>query len=199
MPEQELDIVRRDKNGDEEAFEILVTTYQKRVYNLALRMAGNPEDALDLSQEVFIRIYKALALFKEQSSFSTWVYSIASNACIDFSRKQKKRKAVSLSFSDAENGETVLDIPDSRYQPENEYAKKELKETIAEGLNRLSPEHREILVMREINGLSYQEIGDALDLEPGTVKSRICRARDQLCRFLGNKTGMAPSKQGKGR
>ena len=194
----ELELVRSAKDGDAASFEELVKLHQKRVYNLALRMSGNPEDALDLSQEVFLRIYKALPLFKEQSAFSTWVYSIASNVCIDFVRKRNKLKTVSLS-SDSETDSSVPEIPDNRYQPELEYEKNELRESIAAGLSTLSDEHREILVLREICGLSYQEICDALDLEGGTVKSRLSRARNQLCVFLRNMPVKNTSKKEKGR
>ncbi len=194
----ELELVRCAKDGDAASFEELVKLHQKRVYNLALRMSGNSEDALDLSQEVFLRIYKALPLFKEQSAFSTWVYSIASNVCIDFVRKQSKLKTVSL-YPDAETDAAVLEIPDNRYQPELEYEKAELREAISAGLSALSAEHREILVLREICGLSYQEICDALDLESGTVKSRLSRARNQLCVFLRNMPVKKSSKKEKGR
>lgn len=194
----ELELVRSAKDGDAASFEELVKLHQKRVYNLALRMSGNPEDALDLSQEVFLRIYKALPLFKEQSAFSTWVYSIASNVCIDFVRKRNKLKTVSLS-PDSETDSSVPEIPDNRYQPELEYEKTELRESIAAGLSTLSDEHREILVLREICGLSYQEICDALDLEGGTVKSRLSRARNQLCVFLRNMPVKNTSKKEKGR
>ncbi len=194
----ELELVRNAKDGDANAFEELVKLHQKRVYNLALRMSGNSEDALDLSQEVFLKIYKALPLFKEQSAFSTWVYSIASNVCIDFVRKQSKLKTVSLS-ADEEKDSAMPEIPDSRYQPELEYEKKELRESISAGLSALSDEHREILVLREICGLSYQEICDALDLESGTVKSRLSRARNQLCVFLRNMPAKNTSKKEKGR
>ncbi len=194
----ELELVRCAKDGDAASFEELVKLHQTRVYNLALRMSGNSEDALDLSQEVFLRIYKALPLFKEQSAFSTWVYSIASNVCIDFVRKQSKLKTVSLS-SDSETDAIALEIPDNRYQPELEYEKAELREAISAGLSSLSDEHREILVLREICGLSYQEICDALDLEGGTVKSRLSRARNQLCVFLRNMPAKKTSKKEKGR
>ena len=200
MSKNESDLIRRAKDGDSSAFEDLVLTHQTKVYNLALRMTGNPEDALDLSQETFIRVYKALPLFKGQSTFSTWIYSIASNICLDFLRKQKKKKAVSISFSDlSKEDDSAFELPDSRFDPEREYEKAELRDAIAAGLDTLSPEHREILILREINGLSYREICDALDLEEGTVKSRISRARLQLCNFLGNNSGKKASKERKGR
>jgi len=199
VPENDMDLVMRAKDGDDSAFEQLVLAYQKKIYNLAYRMTSNEQDALDVSQEVFLRIYKALPLFKGQSAFSTWVYSITSNVCIDFARKQKKSKEVILSFSDSKAASQAMEIPSNHANPEIELEKTELRKAIAEGLNALSPEHREILVMREICGLSYQEICDSLDLETGTVKSRISRARTQLCAFLGNFRTQKPSNKEKGR
>lgn len=202
MQDLELDLVSRAQSGDHEAFEQLVVQYEKRVYNLALRMSRNPEDALDLAQEIFIRVYKSLPFFKGQSAFSTWLYSIASNACIDFTRREKRKNRISMLSIDDEKNKSVYEIPDIRYQPENEVEKNALREELVCALEKLSPEHREILVLREINGLSYDEIAEALDLECGTVKSRICRAREKMCRLLakgGNKPAQLASKKKKER
>lgn len=199
MSSKDLDLVSRAKSGDSAAFEELVVLHQNKIYTLCLRMSGNAEDALDLSQESFLRIYKALPFFKEQSSFSTWAYSIATNVCIDFTRKMKKRKTVPLHVTDEHGEEVLREIPSNLYHPEQEYEKTQLREAIAAGLDSLSPEHREILILREISGLSYQEIGEVLDLESGTVKSRINRARIQLCDFLRNNQGESPSNKRKGR
>lgn len=202
MQDLELDLVSRAQNGDHEAFEQLVVNYEKRVYNLALRMSRNPEDALDLAQEIFIRVYKSLPFFKRQSAFSTWLYSVASNACIDFTRREKRKNRIATLSIDDEKNDTVYEIPDLRYQPENELEKNAMREELVHALDALSPEHREILVLREINGLSYDEISEALDIECGTVKSRICRAREKLCRLLaksGNKPARHASKEKKER
>lgn len=191
----ELNLVEKAKNGDESAFEALYDKYSGKVYSLALRMTKNPEDALDLSQDVFIRVYKSLVFFKGQSSFSTWLYSIASNACIDFTRKETKRKTESL------NENSFTEIPDLR-SPEHETEKKELRTAIATAIDALPYDQREVIVLREINGLSYTEIADALDIEVGTVKSRIARARERLCKNLseyGNKKAPSSSKNMKGR
>ncbi len=193
---QENKLVLRAQKGDNDAFSELVSLYEKKIYNLALRMTRDREDALDLSQEIFIRIYKSLPLFKAQSTFSTWVYSIASNACIDFTRRESKRKTHSI------DEEEYFEIPDLKYSPENSAENSELREQIVGAIDSLSPEHREVIVLRELNGLSYDEIADALDISPGTVKSRICRAREKMCSFLskhGNNFGGNPSKNTKGR
>ena len=182
MTEQEL--VLRAKAGDDEAFAQLMRDNEKRIYNLTLRMTGNPEDAMDLAQEAFLNAWRGLKLFKGDSAFSTWVYRLASNACIDHLRRKKRRQDISAPMPVDEEDDSAPDIPDERFQPEQELERQELRRAVAAGLEQLSDEHRQVLVMREINGLSYQEIGDILDLEAGTVKSRIARARISLRKIL---------------
>lgn len=182
MTEQQL--VLRAKAGDDEAFAQLMRDNEKRIYNLTLRMTGNPEDAMDLAQEAFLNAWRGLKFFKGDSAFSTWVYRLASNACIDHLRRQKRRQDISAPMPVDEEDDIPPDIPDDRFQPEQELERQELRNAVCAGLEQLSDEHRQVLVMREINGLSYQEIADVLDLEAGTVKSRIARARNSLRKIL---------------
>ena len=182
VTEQEL--VARAKAGDDEAFAQLMRDNEKRIYNLTLRMTGNPEDAMDLAQEAFLNAWRGLKFFKGDSAFSTWVYRLASNACIDFLRRQKRRQDISVPMPTYEDDDSQPDIPDDRFLPEQELERQELRRAVLQGLEQLSLEHRQVLVMREINGLSYQEIADVLDLEAGTVKSRIARARISLRKIL---------------
>lgn len=182
MTEQEL--VSRARAGDDKAFEQLMLDNQTRIYNLTLRMTGNPDDALDLAQEAFLNAWKGLKFFKGDSSFSTWLYRLATNACLDHLRKQKRRQDVWLPQLVDEEDDAPPDVPDERYRPDSEFEKRERLETLQQGLAQLSEEHRQVLVMRELEGLSYQEIGDILDLEAGTVKSRIARARLALRKIL---------------
>ena len=183
MTEQEL--VERAKRGDETAFEALVTDNEKRIYNLCRRLVGNPEDAAELTQEAFLNAWRGLGRFQGESSFSTWLYRLASNACIDFLRKEKRRQSLSMTVSlDDEEEARQVELPDERYAPERELERTEVRQAVAAGLERLTPEHRQVLVMREINGLSYAEIGAVLGLEEGTVKSRIARARNALRKVL---------------
>jgi RNA polymerase sigma factor (sigma-70 family) len=196
--EEERTLIELARAGDAGAFESLVLTHQKQVYNLALRMVGNEEDALDMSQEAFLRAYTSLEHFRGDSKFSVWLYRLTSNLCIDFIRSRKRRSAVSLGYTDENGEDQELEIPDLRFSPETELEKKELRRQVAAGLETLSPEYRQILILREINGLSYEEIGQALSLEAGTVKSRIFRARKRLCKLLsdsGNLSVPAPSEQ----
>ena len=182
--EEEKSVIDRIKSGDINAYEILVTEYEKNVYNLALRMTSNPEDAADMTQEAFIKAYSSLDSFRGDSKFSVWLYRIVSNVCLDFLRRQKRRPSVSLSVED-DDGETAeLDIPDESLSPHAVLESRLTREALGRGLKSLNPAQRQILLMRELQGMSYDEISEALDLEAGTVKSRIFRARKKLCAFL---------------
>ncbi|WP_295620787.1 RNA polymerase sigma factor [uncultured Intestinimonas sp.] len=196
MTEQEL--VRRAKDGDQLAFEQLVTDNEKRIYNLCRRMVGDQEDAAELTQEAFLNAWRGLPGFQAESAFSTWLYRLASNVCLDFLRREKRRKSLSLTVVSLDQEEAVeLEIPDQRYAPEGELERLEQRQAIRDGLARLSEEHRQVLVLRELSGLSYREIAQLLGVEEGTVKSRIARARGALRKVLveeGNFFGKAPSK-----
>ena len=183
MDEQKL--ISLARRGDQAAFEQLLDHYQKPVYHQALRLVGNPEDAADVTQEVFLKVWKHLPSFRGESSFSTWLYRLTDNAALDLIRREKKRRG----DSSLDDEEGALTLPaDPAPTPHQAIEQKELHQAVAEGLAQLSEEHRQVLVMREINGLSYEQIGSILDLSPGTVKSRIARARISLAKFL-QKTG----------
>ena len=182
--QEEEDIIRSILEGNTDDFEILVKEYEKNVYNLALRMTGDPDDAYDMSQEAFVKAYSSLKSFRFESKFSVWLYRIVSNVCLDYMRSRKRRPAASLSVEDDEGEESQLDIPDDTASPESLLERKLTIEAVQRGLMSLGEEQRKILLMREIEGLSYEEIGEALALEGGTVKSRIFRARKKLCAFL---------------
>ena len=182
--ERELQLIRRVQAGETEAFEELVRAHEKTVYNLALRMTGNPQDAEDMAQEAFLKAYRSLPDFRGESKFSVWLYRIVSNVCLDLLRRQQRRPTVSLTVEDEEGDEAQWEVPDERYSPERLLEQKLTREAVRKGLAELPEEQREILLLREIKGLSYEEIGEILSLEPGTVKSRIFRARKKLCAFL---------------
>ncbi len=182
--EEELHIIRRVLDGDTNAFEGLVLEHQKNVYNLALKMLGNPEDAMDASQECFLRAFRSLSGFQGDSRFSVWLYRLTSNVCIDFLSKKKRRAEVPLTFSDEDDEERELEIPDERFSPETILDRSERIKAVRDGLSRLPEEYRNILTLREIGGMRYEELSDALGLELGTVKSKLFRARKKLCAIL---------------
>ena len=188
MDFSEAQLLERAAHGDQAAFEEIVKAHEKNVYTLALRMSHNREDALDLSQEIFLRVYKALPGFKGEASFSTWLYRLSYNLCVDHIRKVKRRNELPLTvhYSDSTE-EQEIDWPDARYNPESEWEKKELRESIALSMEKLTPEQRAILTFREIQGLSYDEIARTLKLSEGTVKSRLARAREALRKILVSK------------
>jgi len=192
----EIDLIAAAQSGDQNAFAQLVEAHQGKVYSLSYRMTGNPDDAADLTQEAFLNAWRGLASFHGQSSFSTWLHRLTSNVCIDFLRREKRRTALSMTVEEDEEGRQA-EVPDHRFSPEQELERRELRRTVQQGLAALSPEHRRVLVLRELEGLSYQEIAQCLELEEGTVKSRIARARIALKEYLqksGNFSGFPPSK-----
>lgn len=184
--------VKRLKAGDAAEFERLVRTCEKRVYNLALRYTNNEADAADISQEVFLRVYRALPDFKEESSVTTWVYRITVNTAIDLTRKKTRRRENSLTGYGEDDEAPERDIIDESFSPEMQYEKTELREAIGAAIAGLSEEHRKIIVMRDINAMSYGEIGEILSLGEGTVKSRLFRARDRLRAVLEKPGNISP-------
>ena len=186
--ENEHNLLKKAKSGDIEAFENLIEGYSKKVFNIAFRMLGNYEDANELAQEVFIKIFKGLKNFKEESTFSTWVNRITTNTCLDEIRKRKNKMNISLDEElQLDTGEVHLQIVDNSPSPEQLYEQKEMKNTVMQALDRLSGEHRAVIVLRELQELNYDEISLILKCPVGTVKSRINRARQELREILLNK------------
>ena len=184
--DEELRIIREILDGNKNAFEELVLANQKNVYNLALKMTGNEEDALDISQEAFLKAYRQLFGFRGDSRFSVWLYRLTYNLCIDFLRKKPNVAAVSLTSQDDDDSRDI-DVPDIRNLPEDSAIRKETRNTIVESIGELGPDHREILIMREITGMSYADIAFVLKISAGTVKSRLARARMSLANILSDK------------
>lgn len=198
--EEEHHIIDDIRSGNVNAFEQLVEDQSKIVYNLCLRMVGNEQDACDLSQEAFLKAYTNLSVFRGDSKFSSWLYRMTTNLCLDFLRRRSRQKTVLLTYDTDDGGENFLQIPDNAPSPEAEAERRELRDAVRQGLSELPESQREILLLREIGQLSYEEIARQLALEPGTVKSRIFRARKRLCEILikdGNLSDALPSKQQK--
>ena len=183
-------LLQRARDGDQAAFGELVTLYEKKVYALTLRMCKHPEDAAEAVQEAFLAAWQGLKFFRGEASFSTWLYRLASNACVDLLRRESRHRTAAGPSLDDEG--VYLDVADSAPSPHAIAESNELKQQIEEGLRTLSPEHREVLILREIHQLSYDEIAQALSLDSGTVKSRINRGRKQLRNFLLKNGNFSP-------
>lgn len=176
-------LIRQAAAGDPAAFEQLVLLHQTQVYSLCLRLCGNPDDAYDLSQEAFLRAWRCLDQYQFEAEFSTWLYRLTRNICIDFLRKQKRQKTISLQFRE-EDGEAELPIPDCAPLPEEQAQANEVRRALAAAIQKLPEDQREILVLRVVNDLPYEQIAEILDIKLGTVKSRLARARIQLKKIL---------------
>ena len=193
MTDQEL----KAKQGDQDAFEQLVRDNQNKVYSLALRFTGDRETAEDLAQEAFVRAWQGLGGFQGESSFSTWVYRLTVNVCIDYLRKKTRRGAVEQAVSLDDISGPRAEPVDWEQDPQRRLERSERGQALARGLARLPDWQRQALVLRELSGLSYREIGEKLGLDLGTVKSRIARARLNLREILledGNFFEKEPSK-----
>jgi len=171
--------IERFKKGDLGAFEELVLKYQDRIYNLCRHMLGNAHDAEDAAQDTFIKAYQNLKDFRPEASFYTWLYRIAVNTCLDF----KKRPFWESLFTKSE-GKTSIDEPASDWpSPEKLYESKQIGLALQSSIRKL-PSKLRTIILSEIDGLSYNEIADILEISIGTVKSRISRAKEELKRTL---------------
>jgi RNA polymerase sigma-70 factor (ECF subfamily) len=155
-----------------------VLRYQRQVYNLAYRMLGNAEDAGDLVQDTFLRAYSALAKFRQDASFLTWLYKIASNLCIDQLRSRKAKGALSLEVELEEGREPAAD--DRNSHPEDSAIREATQEILHREILNLPEKYRVVVVMRHLQEMSVEEIADSLELPTGTVKTHLFRARDML-------------------
>jgi RNA polymerase sigma-70 factor (ECF subfamily) len=176
-------LVQECAAGDETACTRLVTDHQRVVYQLGLNLLGEPQEALDLCQEVFLRVFRTLPQFRGQASLRTWIYRIALNQASNRQRWwRRRRRAQQVSLDDAPA--TELSESRSSALPDRVLQQHEASGRVWKALNALPFEQRAVLILREIDGLSYDEIGASLDLAIGTVKSRLARAREQLREIL---------------
>ncbi len=185
--EEEKILIQKASKGDEDSFEALITSCKPKAYSLAFRYLKNEEDAMDALQESFIRIFRHLGKFNCESRFDTWVYRIVTNICCDIMRKNKSHLEFSTTLTTEEAESFELETPDPAPGPEGLYLKKEEVEFLHECMNMLSPEHREIIMLRDLQEFSYEEIAGILNCSMGTVKSRISRARQALKDIYINK------------
>lgn len=187
--DEDAELVRRCQSGDRAAFQAIVKKYERRVYGIAFGFVRNREDSLDLTQDAFVKVFRNLGSFQGTSSFYTWLYRVATNVCIDHVRRKKRRKEGAeyddtLAHSEAAMGDTPLISTTSGISPARAASNKELGQKIKDALATLSEAHREILLLREIEGLSYEELSEVLDIPKGTVMSRLFHARTNLQKAL---------------
>jgi len=174
-------LIKRCKDGDLQAFEELISKYETKVFNITFRILGDYAEAEDVSQDIMVKVFKSIKGFKEQSSFYTWLYRITVNECMDMVKKRKKAVLYSIdSPFETEDDEIKREIQDKGESVEEKVERNELRKYLAEAMNLLSCEHKTVIVLRDVQGFSYEEIAEIIKCPPGTVKSRINRARSEL-------------------
>jgi RNA polymerase sigma-70 factor, ECF subfamily len=181
----ELELIEQARRGDRQAFGVLVERYQRRVVGVALAIAHNHDDAIELAQETFVRAFENLIKFESRSSFSTWLYRIAANLAIDFRRREGRH--VVLRGEEAEN--EMRRLPSGQPDAFGAYRRSELSDKIRRALDQLTLEHRTVILLREVEGLSYDEISDVLNIPRGTVMSRLHYARSRMREMLKDVVG----------
>lgn len=182
MDDLELRLVEKSIAGDTDAFQHLVTKHQKKIFNIAYRMMGNEEDAKDMAQESLVKAYRNISKFRLDSAFSTWLFRITTNTCLDELRKYKRKAdEISLNIDKTDDGEMpVRELAVDRNGPEGEYLKAERQRVLHEAIKTLSEDYKRAIVLRDIEGFSYEEIAEICETNIGTVKSRINRGRAML-------------------
>lgn len=193
---EEKELIQACQKGDEAAFEELIRLHEKKVFALCRRMCRDEDDALEAAQDTFLAVWRGIGSYRADAAFSTWLYRLASNACLDLLRREKKRGGdVSL-----DDEEARIEPGDPAPQPEEALERAETQRMVREALYALPDDYRQVLLLRETEQLSYNEIAEATGLELGTVKSRISRARLALRNYLaasGNFFERAASKKAK--
>lgn len=178
-------LIKQAQKGDNKAFELLIDEHFKKIYNIAYRLSGNEADASDMTQEVLIKIFRHIGSFSGNSKFSTWVYRVATNTCLDELKKIKRRSTYSLDAElDTGENEVVVQVRDEAPTPDIAAEQKELSAAVGKAIKRLSPDHSAVVILRDIQGMSYEEVAKILNCSVGTVKSRLNRGRAQLKKIL---------------
>lgn len=180
-------LVEQFLQGNNGAFEEIVIRYEQKVFQLAYRLSGNTDDASDLAQEAFIKVYRYIGQWRGQAAFSTWLYRIVTNTFLDDMRKRRRRPLVAVSLDatiPTEDGEVLREFSSNEADPEQEYLRRELQQVVQAALAELAPDYRVVLTLRDIQGHTYEEIAAITELNLGTVKSRISRARTALRKKL---------------
>lgn len=203
MATDDLTLVKRVRSGDQRAFRLLVERYQRKVYAVALGMLKDKEEAMDVSQEAFVKVYKYLDHFKGDSSFYTWLYRITTNICIDVLRKRNSAGGEAVEFDESiqvDLGEAHIGALGSRLgtSPQKSALRRELVEKIQAALAQVPEKHRAILLLREVEGMSYEELSRTLEIPKGTVMSRLFHARAKVQKILSEYLELDEAKSGIG-
>ncbi len=183
--QEETIVLQRCQRGSSEAFEVLVNKYMKDAYFIALGLVGNREDAMDLSQEAFVRAYRHIKDVKPGRKFFPWFYQILKNLCISHLRKRRYRRASSLNSEDCPE----MASTDDCFLPEVVARRNEIKDKVWQAIGKLDEKHREVIILRHFKNMSYDQIAEALFCNKGTVTSRLYYARKRLEELLGTGKG----------
>ncbi len=173
--------------GDKDAFGAVVKLYEKLVYNVVRAKVDNDSDALDVAQEVFIKLWRSIGKYRGDCRFTTWIYKICTNTCYDFLRREVQNQAEPIpTYTDKDGDEVPIEFSDDSVtsSPEDAVERSERVMAVRRAIASLSSEHRDVVILRDIEGRSYEEIAEMLELEIGTVKSRLNRARGNLKIYL---------------
>ena len=182
VPDEQL--ITRALTGDQKAYELLLVRHRKAIFHVVTKIVRNKEEAQDLVQETFMKAFNALASYRSEYKFSTWLYKIAANCAIDFVRK-KRIEALSLDRPiETKDGQVEIELPDSTWDPEKDLVRKQKLRSIDEAIESLPDKYREVIIYRHKDDMSYEEIASVLETPVGTVKARIFRARELLKKKL---------------
>ena len=185
MERSDSELIRACRRGDKEAFRELVERYQRKVVSVALGMVHNREDALEIAQETFVKAYENLTRFKGESSFYTWLYRIVVNRAIDFQRRERRHPTVGLDDRGPSGEGYEETLKEERLaDPYQQAQSREIGDRVTEAINELTPDHKAVILLREVEGLSYDEISRVMQCSKGTVMSRLHYARKKLQKKL---------------
>jgi len=188
LPVPDDELVRRVQAGNAEAFEELVRRYERRVYNICYRLMGNESDASEALQDAFLRAYRFINKFEFKSSFFTWLYRIATNVSLSKLRKRDRLKTVSLDEPVNADGDLRFEVPDYKYSPEEMAKQRILRDALRDAVSKLPEDYRSVVVLRDLEGLTNDEVGKVLNLSVAAVKSRLHRGRlalrEKLVKYL---------------
>lgn len=185
----ELKLIKKAQKGDVSAFEQIITRYRSVVYSVSYRYAENQDDASDMAQEIFLKMFRTINSFQFKSRLSTWIYRVATNTCLDLLKKRRNSFSESaysydVGYEDSDGNQNFAEVEDTRFMPDKKAEEAETKDVINRAIGRLPDDYRTAVILRDIRGLSYEEIADITDCSVGTVKSRISRARKNLREIL---------------